>query len=316
MKRRWFGAVLVGLGAFLVVTAVVAQVWAPDNVERTPIDVNNTTYLAGQADHLNPQTGKLQSDPVYALQINQSDSNKSDGEVAVFVQTTCVVIDTGQPRVCVSAQNPNLLSDEVDVFASDRHTALMINNEKYVPDETVKHYGLNNKWPFDAQKKAYPYWDSTLGKAVPAVYTRTTEVKGTQAYVYRVDIKNARVDVLTGVKGVYDDVKEVFVDPRTGAILNTTENQQRYLKDGTKILDLRLEFTDDTQQDKVDESNTRWDQINLVLNVLPVVGYAVGIPVMLIGLALLFVRRRDSGSGGPTMEVEQPETPRPTQPVG
>ena len=53
-----------------------------------------------------------------------------------------------------------------------------------------------------------------------------------------------------------------------------------------------------------------------MLNVLPVVGYAVGIPVMLIGLALLFVRRRDSGSGGPTMEVEQPETPRPTQPVG
>ena len=311
--RRWIGAVLVALGAFLVVTAVVAQVWAPDNVKRTPIDVNNTTYLDGQADHLNPQTGKLQSDPVYALQINQSDSNKSDGEVAVFVQNTCVVVDTGQERVCVSAKDPNLLTHEVDVFAADRHTALMLNDEKYVPDSTVEHSGLNNKWPFDAQKTTYPYWDGTLGQAVDAVYDRTTEVKGLEAYVYRVDIKDEPAEILDGVQGVYDDVKEIYIDPRTGAILNTTENQQRYLDDGQKILDLQLEFTDDTQQAKVDEANTKWDQINLVLNVLPVVGYAVGIPVLLIGLALLFVRRRGTGPGQvPVEQSERPQTPAGT----
>ena len=313
MKRKWFGSVLVALGAFLVVAAVVAQVWAPDNVKRTPIDVNDTTYLDGQADHLNAETGKLESDPVYALQINQTDSNKSDGEVAVFVQNTCVVIDTGQDRVCVSAKDPNLLTHEVDVFAADRHSAMMLNDEKYVPDETVKHYGLNNKWPFASQKTTYPYWDGTLGKAVDATYERTTDVKGTEAYVYRVDIKDARVEVLDGVQGVYDDVKEIFIDPRTGAILNTTENQQRYLEDGTKILDLRLEFTDGTQQAKVDESNTKWDQIDIVLNVLPIVGYAVGIPVFLIGLALLFMGRRSRGRGEtPAEEMEQPPTPAGT----
>lgn len=313
MKRKWLGSVLIALGAFLVVAAVVAQVWAPDNVKRTPIDVDNTTYLDGEADHLNPETGKLQSDPVYALQINQTDSNKSDGEVAVFVQNTCVVIDTGQERVCVSAKDPNLLTHEVDVFASDRHTAMMINDENYVPDETVQHSGLNNKWPFDSQKTTYPYWDGTLGEAVDAVYDRTTEVKGLEAYVYRVDIKDAPAEILDGVQGVYDDVKEIYIDPRTGAILNTTENQQRYLEDGQKILDLRLEFTDDTQQAKVDESNTKWDQIDIALNVLPVVGYAVGIPVLLVGLALLFVRRRTSGPGEvPAEESEQPQTPAGT----
>ncbi|GAA2153058.1 hypothetical protein GCM10009844_36940 [Nocardioides koreensis] len=308
MKRKWLGSVLVALGAFLVVAAIVAQVWAPDNVKRTPIDVNNTTYLDGQADHLNPETGKLESDPVYALQINQTDSNKSDGEVAVFVQNTCVVIDTGQDRVCVSDKDPNLLTHEVDVFAADRHTALSLNDEKYVPDQTVEHTGLNNKWPFDAQKTTYPYWDGTLGRSVDAVYERTTEVKGLEAYVYRVDIKDEPAEVLDGVQGVYDDVKEISIDPRTGAILNTTENQQRYLEDGQKILDLQLEFTDDTQQAKVDEANTKWDQINLVLNILPVVGYAVGIPVLLVGLALLFVRRRNSGPG----EVPVEDTERPT----
>jgi hypothetical protein len=310
VKRKWFGSVLVALGAFLIVAAVVGQFWAPDNVKRTPIDVNNTTYLEGSADHLNPETGKLESDPVYALQINQTDSNKSDGEVAVFVQNTCVVIDTGQERVCVSAKDPNLLTHEVDVFASDRHTAMMLNNEKYVPDETVQHSGLNNKWPFDAQKTTYPYWDGTLGKAVDAVYDRTTEVKGTEAYVYRVEIRNEPAEVLDGVQGVYDDVKEIYIDPRTGGILNTTEDQQRYLEDGQKILDLKLEFTDATQQAKVDEVNTKWDQIYLATHTVPIVGYAVGIPVLLIGLGLLFVTRRDRGRGQtPAEDTEQPPAP-------
>src|SRR6478735_9709287 len=114
-------------------------------VKRTPIDVDNTTYLSGQADHLNPTTGKLENDPVYALQVNQSDSNKSDGEVAVFLQNTCVVIDTGQqPRVCVSAKDPNLLTDSVDIFAADRHTAMAVNNPKYLPSDAVPHTGLTN----------------------------------------------------------------------------------------------------------------------------------------------------------------------------
>jgi len=317
VKRKWLGSLLVGLGAFLIVAAVVAQVWVPDMVKRTPIDVDNTTYLDGQAAHLNPNTGKLENDPVYALQVNQSDSNKSDGDVAVFLQNTCVVIDTGQdPRVCVSAKDPNLLTDSVDIFASDRHTAMMLNDPKYLPAGTPPHSGLNNKWPFNAQKTTYPYWDDTLQKAVDATYTRTTEVKGTEAYVYRVTIKDAATDVLPDVKGTYDDVKEIYIDPRTGAILNTTENQQRYLEDGTKILDLQLEFTPWTQQFKVDESNTKWDQIYLVTHTVPIVGYAVGIPVLLVGFLLLFLHRRGSGTGGTQAEVAVPQAPRPTEPVG
>jgi len=218
--------------------------------------------------------------------------------------------------VCVSAKDPNLLTDSVDIFASDRHTAMTLNDPKYLPSDAVPHHGLTNKWPFSAQKETYPYWDDTLGKAVDAVYNRTSEVKGTEAYVYRVTIKDAPTDVLTGVKGTYDDLKEIYIDPRTGAILNTTENQQRYLEDGTKILDLQLEFTPWTQQSKVDEANTKWDQIYLVTHTVPIVGYAVGIPVLLVGLLLLFLHRRGSGTAGTKAEVAVPQAPRPTEPVG
>jgi len=309
VKSRWLGAVLVALGAFLVVAAVIAQTWAPDHVKRTPIDVNSTTHLTGSADKLNPKTGKLESFPIYILDINQSDSNKSDGSVAVFVRTTCVVIDTGQDQVCPSAKDPNLIDITIDTFATDRHTAMSINDPQYLPTDAVPHIGLVNKFPFDAQKTTYPYWDSLLQAPVDAVYQGTAEIKGLQTYVYRAVTKNAKVDVIAGtsssppVKGTYDDVRQVYVDPRTGSIIDQTENQQRYLTDGTKILDLKAEFTSAEQQVKVDESNNKWDQIHTVLHTLPIIGYAVGIPLLVIGLVLLFLRRRDDG--GPAAPVEE-----------
>jgi len=306
--------VLVALGAFLVVAAVVSQTWAPDNVKRTPIDVNSTTHLAGSADKLNPTTGKLESYPIYILDINQSDSNKSDGSVAVFLRTTCVVIDKGQQQVCPDGKNPNVIDITVDQFATDRNTAMAVNNPKYLPKDAVPHTGLVNKFPFSAQKTTYPYWDDVLKAPVDAVYQGTSEIKGVQTYVYRAVTKGAKVDVIPGtdgskpIKGTYDDVRQVYVDPRTGSIIDQTEDQQRYLTDGTKILDLKAEFTSAEQQVKVDETNTKWDQIHFALDTLPVVGYAAGIPLLVIGLVLLFIRRR--GDDGPTAPLEErSETP-------
>ena len=311
MKRRWLGAVLVALGAFLVVAAVVAQTWAPPHVKRTPNDVNSTTHLAGSADKLNPTTGKLESYPIYILNINQSDSNRSDGSVAVFVETTCVVIDNGQDQVCPSAKDKNLIDVSIDTFATDRNTAMSVNDPQYLPKNPVPHTGLVNKFPFDAAKTTYPYWDTVTEKAVDAAYERTAEVKGVTAYVYRVDIKDAKTDVIAGtsdsppIKGTYDDVKEIYVDPRTGSIINQTEDQQRYLTDGTKILDLKAEFTSAEQQTKVDETTTKWDQIHFALDTLPIIGYGAGIPLVVIGLVLLFLRRRDQGPAAPAEEQSQ-----------
>lgn len=313
MKRKWFGAVLVALGAALVVAAVVAQVWAPDAIKRTLIDVNETTYLEGSADKLNPETGKLESNPIYALSITESDSNASSSDVAVFVQTTCVVIDEGQERVCVDGKDPRLITATIDTFAADRHSAMPVNDYSGLPADSVPHEGLVNKWPFDSHKKTYPYWESTLGEQVDAVYDRTADVKGMETYVYKVTVSDAKTDVVEGVPGTYDTVKEIYVDPRTGGIVNQTEDQQRYLKDGQKILDLQLAFTDEEQQAKVDEVNDKYKLIDLALNVVPVVGYAVGIPVFLIGLALLFMSRRGRGTGAvPVDETEQPATPAGT----
>ena len=315
MKSKWLGLVLIGLGAFLVVAAVMAQVWAPGVVKRTPIDVNEQTNLAGNAQKFDPTTGKLKSDPIYAVIITKADSNASDDNVVVFAQTTCVVVDDGSsPHVCVDDKDPRLISAEIDVFAADRKTGLAVNDPKYLPADAVPHEGLVNKWPFDAQKKTYPYWDTVLGKSVDAVYDRTAEVRGLKTYVYKVTTKDAPIEIAPGIKGTYDSVKQIYVEPRTGAVINQTEDQQRYLQDGSKVLDLQLEFTDAQQAKFAKKVGDQLDQLDLLLTTVPIVGYAVGIPLLLIGFALVFLRRRDKGDGGPAVDAEQPpaDPERPT----
>ena len=315
MKSKWLGLVLIGLGAFLVMAAVMAQVWAPDVVKRTPIDVNDTTNLTGHVQKFDGKTGKLKSDPAYAVILTKVDSHASDGDVAVFAQTTCVVVDDGSsPHVCIEDSDPRLVSAEIDVFATDRHTALSVNDTKYLPDDAVPHEGLVNKWPFDAQKKTYPYWDFWLEKPLDAVYDRTEDVKGMKTYVYKVTEKDGPIEIAPGINGTYDVVKQIWVEPETGAIINQTEDQQRYLEDGSKVLDLQLEFTDAQQAKFVKDVGDQLDQIHLLLKTVPIVGYAVGIPLLLIGFALVFLRRRDKGDGGSAVEAEQPpaDPERPT----
>ena len=168
--------------------------------------------------------------------------------------------------------------------------------------EAVDHQGLVNKFPFDSAKKTYPYWDGTLGEAVDVKYKETVEVKGTKAYVYEVNTRGASIDIAKGVKGTYDDVTTIYVEPRTGAILNQTDNQQRYLENGDKVLDLQLAFTDAQQQKSVDDLSSDLRLLSLVETIVPLVGIIGGVICLGAAIVLLLLARRQ-GSGQRSSEA-------------
>jgi hypothetical protein len=116
-------------------------------------------------------------------------------------------------------------------------------------------------------------------------------VKGVETYVYNVTIEDAPIEIAEGVAGTYDDVKEIFVEPTTGAIVNQTDDQQRYLEDGTQVLDLQLAFTDDQQQESGDEAKSKALLIKLAVTIVPIVGF-VGGPLCLLAGILLLIRNR------------------------
>ncbi|MDF1604645.1 DUF3068 domain-containing protein [Nocardioides sp. YIM 152315] len=286
--RKLVGPFLIGLGTFLVVAAVLAQVWAPGQVERTPLDTDNTTYLSGEAEVAGDPT------PVLAFSTNRIDSDVSDDDVAVWAASLCVVRDEDDIDGCVDAEDPEgrLISAEVEAFATDRRTALTVVNDGYLPPDTPQTEGLQNKWPFGAEKKTYPVWDGLVGEAIDATYEGVEEIDGLETYHYVAAVDADDVEVLDGIQGSYAATTDYYVEPRTGAIIRQVVHQERVGDGVGKLLEMDLAFTDDQVADNVDEANSNVASLRLIETVVPIVGYAAGTLALLAGIAILVLGRR------------------------
>ncbi|MFC7497473.1 MULTISPECIES: DUF3068 domain-containing protein [unclassified Nocardioides] len=297
--RKFFGPVLLGLGAFLVVVAIMAITWMPGVVKKTPLDVDTTTHLSGEAQRLDSDTGELGSAvPISITSITQADADASDDDVIVFVNGSCVVenLDGDAPQ-CVDGEDPRLVSASEDTFPTDRVTALAVPNGDYVPPDTVQHEGLINKWPFDAEKETYPYWDGTAGRAVDAVFVDTQDFDGVETYHYRINIDDEPIEVAEGVDGTYTNEVNIYVEPRTGDILNQSQDQQRYLADGTQVLNLQAEFTEDQIAESTDGAKSNLRMLDMMLTWVPIVGFVAGALALVAGVLLILSSRRTRSTG-------------------
>lgn len=294
--RRGLGIGLSVLGGFLVVLALLAQFWAPGQLMKTPLDTDSLTLLDGTAE-LSDGTGGTDSFPVKAFSVTRADSERSDSEVIVFQNSSCLVKDEGEIDECVSANDPEerLISASTDNFATDRRTAEAVDDPKYLPPSAEAKEGLINKWPFEAEKETYQYWDSYASQAVDAVYDRTEDVDGLETYVYKITVSDVPIEVSDGVQGTYSTDREIWIDPTTGAIVNQFETQERLDSDGNTFLALDYGFTDEQVADNAETSKSNADSLDLVTNTVPLIGYIVGIPALLIGIALQ-VRRRSTAA--------------------
>ena len=144
-----------------------------------------------------------------------------------------------------------------------------------------------NKFPFDVAKKAYPFWDGTIGRAVDIEYDGTEDVFGLSTYRFTYTVTDEAIEVAEGVDGTYDNTVTVNVDPKTGSIVRSGQDQQRFLDDGTPVLDIQVIGTDDTVRDSVDEAKTNGKSLTLLLTVVPLVGFIGGALCLLAGLVLL-----------------------------
>ncbi len=294
--RRIVGLVLMGLGAFLVAVGLIAQFWAPGVVLKTPLDIDQTTHLSGTANKLNVATGELELNPILTTNYTRTDSNASDSKVAVWTSVVCVVIDRDDPPPCVPESDDRLVQVETDAFATDRVTALAVPGLKYLPPGSVEHEGLINKFPFDTEKKDYPYWDSAVNAAVTAKFLGTERIFGVETYHFRTEIEKAAVDIAEGTPGTYSGTRDIFVEPRTGAIQDQREKQTRWLENGDLAADVSMAFTDAQKKTSADEADKNIGQLDLLLKTVPLVGMIVGVLLFAGGLFLVLGTRRSAGS--------------------
>ena len=279
---------LVFVGAFLLATAALALFYAPDKVKRTPLDVDSITRLTGEAQLFDGTA--LVSTPVKATSTTHSDSELSTDEVVLFQSSSCLVKDPdGQAPDCVSADDPDnrLVSAGTEVFATDRHTALAVNDFANLPADAEPREGLINKWPFDVEQKTYPYWDGLIGQPVDAVFQGTEDIDGLETYKFLVSVKDGDIEITDGVPGKYSSEKTIWVDPATGSIIDQSESQTRVQADNNQtLLQLDFSFTDATVAANVEDAKANGAKLQLLTRTVPLIGGIVGLLALIGGLVL------------------------------
>ena len=221
----------------------------------------------------------------------------------IFVENSCAVFDTGGAQVCVNGNDPDLITAAQDIFAVDRVTAEGAKSDN-LPSEAIFPEGLVNKFPFDVEKKTYPFWDGTVGRAVDIDYQGETTLEGLKTYEFSYTLTDEPIEVAEGIQGTYDNTVTVNVDPKTGSIVKSGQDQQRFLEDGTPALDIQVTQTEDSVKTAVDEAKSNGKSLTLLLTVVPIVGFAGGVICLLGGFALL-MRPRSEDPGKRVAEKEK-----------
>ncbi|MFT3872085.1 MAG: DUF3068 domain-containing protein [Nocardioides sp.] len=296
MKKVLIAWVLLLLGAFLLTTAVLARFWGTPNSERTPLNTDNRTYLTGQAQVLDPATGKVNDNPVKITNITQVDAKRSSDSVIVFVTATCVNVDEDDPADCLPDSDPRMISVSQSNFATDRHTGEAVNDSKYVTTDTPME-GLVNKWPFNPERKTYQVWDSLTASAHPAEYVGTDTIDGLKVYQYHEVITDAPIDLGNNIDALYNLDETYWIDARTGAIIKQELHDVRTLKDGgDTALDLTAQYSDKTVSANVSDAKANAKKLNLVSKTIPLGGLVTGLIALLGGAALLLRGGRSASS--------------------
>ena len=338
--KRTVACLLVGLGTLLIVAALLLPTYAMGQLAKTPLDLEITTIAKNRPDKpsevldaksLSSGTGPAKIDRTVTLLSQrfltvEDPSDKND-----------MTIQAGQTLRNIDKKgDTGLLSALIDRVTIDRKDGMpvgtdpngsiasSVNSKGESVAEPVQHEGLQYRFPVGTEQKTYPYFDINARKTFDMNFVEETEVNDLKVYHFTQDvpptdlakISNAptnRVELPAAKWGVeggdnpismdryYSNTRDVWVEPKTGTIINGSEQMHMYYsRDGAKpevtALNSTLEFDGNTVDSQISEAKYYMDELSLYGRVLPIVFGVVGVIVLAVGL-ILGLR----GGGGPTL---------------
>lgn len=301
---RKLAAVLIGLGAFLLVAGLLLRFYAYPRLAVVPLDQNSQSVVVGEnsqffdIESLSPQTGTI------TTTVTVIGDKKAGEDASKELDERIAVWDKGSVTDNNDAEPP--MSATTERIAFDRFTGEAVDCcDSNVDGTPTKYDGLVFKFPFDTQKQTYDYWDGSLAKAVPIEYQGTEELNGVNTYVFKQDIPSTKVGtrevpaLILGLEGgnvdadeYYENIRTIWVEPNTGVMMKVLEQQkQEVRKDDAQLtlIDTDSVYTDETIKDNTDTYGALGSQLKLVHSTIPVWGGIGGVLLMLIG-ALLGLR--------------------------
>jgi len=309
---RRVGLVLVGLGACLIVFALLIPTWVSGRVIKFPLNLYVSVNLTdSNASYFSPaklaeQTGVT----VEATQTIKGNAAAGSDSTAVWNQFTYIYDQTNKLPIQQTSRT----------MAFDRRTAQLVNccGANVNGDSSVKQSGyVGIVLPIGTEKKTYPVYVPDVKKPVPFAYAGVDAVSGTEAYRFVANIPPTQNGTQT-VPGslVNQSASSVtlpqffqaqityWIDPVTGALLNVTENQKLTLRDSTGtqallLFDANLVATTDSVDRLVAIDNNQLSRASFVSTLLPLLSAMVGLILLVVGF-LVGRRPRQDAEAAPS----------------
>ncbi len=315
--RRIIGVSLAGLGAFLIVAALLLVGYVSGHVVKYPLNEYLKTQLRGTGVSYfsAPLAREVSGATMLTTSTVKGDASAGNSSIAVWNGFNYLYDTTNKVPFEYTTRR----------FAFDRRTAELVNccGANVNGNSSIRQSGLVGfLWPFGAQQQTYQVFDPVLNKPQPARFAGTSTIGGISVNRYVEQVPPTRAGSqtlpasLVGMKGsgmvtlpeYYTGTNTFWVDPETGAQLNTTQVQKITLQDSTGaqrlvILDGTLKFTPQSIQTVVNLDKSARGKIQLLEVILPLVAGVLGLIALVTGIVLVLRRpddqAQDSGATVP-----------------
>nr|WP_296769987.1 DUF3068 domain-containing protein [Rhodococcus sp. (in: high G+C Gram-positive bacteria)] len=316
---RILALALVGLGAFLLVAAILIPTYTVSRLEKTPLDLEVTTVSDGTGSVLNAASlaaGRAVVDQNVNLVsqrfVTVEDPSNSDE----------MTLQAGQTLRRTDKQgDTGLLTASVDRVTIDRVTSMPVENpvgtiqiQGDKPAEEVAHTGLQYKFPFNAEQKSYPYFDINARATKDIDFVEETEINGTKVYKYEqtvgpvdlsgvVNLPTNKVTLPASTWGVeggdtpvtmtryYENTRSVWVEPETGVVVKGEEQIHQYYSRtaGTAevdVLNAPITFDENTIEYQIQQAKDGQDKLSLFGRTIPIIAGILGVIALIAGVIL------------------------------
>ena len=314
--RRTVGLALVGLGAFLLVAALLTRTYVAGQLVKFPLNTYVKTTLVGKdVSYFSPKLVR----PVSGATIQVTDTVK--GDAAAGNSSTAV---WNEFTYLYDRTNHVVFSYTTRRAAFDRRTGVLVDccGANIGGNSTIRQTGLSGYvWPFGTQKQTYKVYDTTLLKPMPFRYAGTGTIHGISVYRFVETVPPTQYGTqqvpgsLIGssqetvtLPEYYAATNTYWVDPATGGVLDTSQTQKQYLRDTANGKDLllfdgKLALTPASVSTAVGLDASGRTELIWFEVIGPLIAVLVGIVALVTGIVL--VRRR--GDQPEEARAEEPE---------
>jgi hypothetical protein len=297
--RRFTGLALVGLGAFLLVAALLTRGYVAGKLVKFPLNTYVKTTLIGKdVSYFSPMLVR----PVSGATMQVTDTVKGDGaagnsSTAVWDEFTYLYDRT----------NHVVFSYTTRRAAFDRRTSELVDccGANIGGNSTIRQTGLSGYvWPIGTQPRTYDVFDTTLLKPMPFRFAGTGTIHGISVYRFVEHVPPTQTGTqqvpgslvgssqnLVALPEYYAATNTYWVDPRTGGVLDSNSDSDQYLRDTIDGQNLTLfhgdlVMTPASVSTAVGLDSTGRTELDWFEVIGPLIGAVMGLVLLVTGIVL------------------------------